>query len=241
MQSASSWSEDNLDALFSAIMLILKTLSFATSEGILAKARDDLRSVRRRALILLKRLSTHQPASPSQRGESAKSALLFKAANLVKMTFDVNVTHIASVFNGSQDVEDLTTALLLAQENAPLGDLQPHTKEMAFRGFEISRALEQSFRTLIPNMSSAITAAITDKCTSLSLEHGWSLPQEYNSSSPWIENRTSGLDSRLVHFNILTGELLVQGQQVQRIPDEIARDPLYQQLFGEVRLWHAGL
>ncbi|TLD36380.1 hypothetical protein E2P81_ATG03269 [Venturia nashicola] len=232
MQSASSWSEDNLDALFSAVALILKTLSFATSEGIRVKARDDLRSVRRRAIMLLKRLSTHQPTSSSQRGEVARSPLLFKAANLVKMTFDVNATHIASVFNDSQDVEDLTTALLLSQENAPFGDLQPLIKEMVFRGFEISRALEQSFRVLITDMSGAITAAITDRCTSLSFDHDWKLRQDYNSSSPWIENRTSGLSPCLVHFNILTGELLVQGRQVQRIPDEIARDPLYQQLFG---------
>ncbi|KAE9967905.1 hypothetical protein EG328_007909 [Venturia inaequalis] len=234
VQSGSSWSEENLDALLSAVVLILKILSFATSEGIRAKARDDLRLVRRRAIVLLTRLSTHQNRSSSPRGEGASTTLLFKAANLVKMTYDVNAMHIGSVLNDSQDVEDLTTALLLAQENAPLGeDLQPHTREMRFRGFEISRALEQCFRILIPSMSSAITAAIMKKCTSLTFDKTWNLPQDYNSSSPWIENRTSGPNPRLVHFSILTGQLLVQGRQIQRIPDEIARDSLYQQLFGE--------
>ena len=41
----------------------------------------------------------------------------------------------------------------------------------------------------------------------------------------------------MVHFNLLDGSLLVNGKPLGRLPNEIQRHPLYNLIFGEVRLF----
>jgi hypothetical protein len=53
----------------------------------------------------------------------------------------------------------------------------------------------------------------------------------------WAFNKTLGTlhgVPQSVHYNIISGELLVDGRPLGRIPRSFAKHPLYQRLFGSV-------
>jgi hypothetical protein len=231
-QMTASRSERNIDALISIVMLALRTLSLTTSHGIRAVAAESLRRFRRRFMTLLKKIARSRPSLSTNDTANASRMLLFKAAGLVKMTFDVDACHIDSVLRDHQDVEAFITASLLVSENVPIGKLQPNVKEILLRGFEISKAVEDVIRRLIPQCGQSLTTALLTRCEGLHLEDNWFFCS--GNDNPWVESLTLAPNSKVVHLNILTGEILLEGRNIQKVPPEIEQDSLYQQVFSQV-------
>jgi hypothetical protein len=231
-QMAASCAEQNMDALVSIVTLTLRTLSLTTSDGIRAMAAESLRKFRSRITTLLKKIVETRCSTSGKNTELAERMLLFKAASLVKTTFDVDICHIGSVLRNQQDVEDFITASLLANENVPTGDMGLNVKEIVLRGFEINKTVEGVLRNLVLESGQGLTAALLTRCDGLRLENNWFFCS--GSDNPWIETSTPAPNSKVVHFNILTGEFLLEGRNIQKVPPEIERDPLYQRVFGQV-------
>jgi hypothetical protein len=231
-QMAFSLCDQNIDALISVAILILRTLSLTDEADTRVMAIGSLRKLRECGMRLLRRLSNGSSSLSVDEPVAARTILSFKTVCLVKMTFDVDVRHIDNVLRDSEDVETFATASLLMFENTPaeIGSLQPCTKEMLLRGLELSTGLEKHLRAMLPEHSDGLTAALFSRCDGLTLQDKWSfLSREDN---PWVECQTS--DRRVLHYNTLTGEVLVEGRHIQKVPPEIERDPWYQRVIGNV-------
>ncbi|QDS69602.1 hypothetical protein FKW77_008638 [Venturia effusa] len=233
-QTALSTAEQNTDGLVLIAIVILRLVSFATSEDIRAQALEHLRKLRKSCLLLLHRLAKGPPIANNSK-TSSSNYQLFKLATLAKMTFDVDIADIAHVLSDDQDVEDLTTASLVARENLP-GDIQTlpyNVKEMVLKGIEISRTLESDLRALIIQSSNGLNGALLTRSEETTLKGAWSFLQASDDRHPWIEYRTSSPIPRLLHYNILTGEFMISGQYIRTVPFDIERDPMYQRLIGQ--------
>ncbi|KAI1385560.1 uncharacterized protein F4822DRAFT_432413 [Hypoxylon trugodes] len=108
--------------------------------------------------------------------------------------------------------------------------MQRRWERLGYRGFAIL-----ANEILVEN-SSALDDAIKETWTAFRPVNKWVvLPNPYHH---WLEGRSipeneSGDRQLVINFSLLTGELLVNGSPLSRLPREYERDSIYSTLFGK--------
>lgn len=232
---SANWKSDN--AMFLLIVIVLRVLSLSSDTNVNSVALDLLQKMRVvtgqwteiLGSILHNAVESTQILKVQQR--------LLKAAILCKMTFDVDAQHICRVMNNSDDLKTWTKSSMHVRDNLPGKEkmLSIDLRRLLLRDRKVSHALHRDVRLLI----------IKHKCKGLDLaiEQQWSdfqpQPTAWSTfkypNERWVHTRTaSSADrrSQQVHYNILEGELLVDGSPLGRLPTDYIRNPLYLRLFG---------
>ncbi|TKA77752.1 hypothetical protein B0A49_06728 [Cryomyces minteri] len=66
------------------------------------------------------------------------------------------------------------------------------------------------------------------------MEHGWSFPEAWGKRWGTVTTaQSASILSQAIHYDLLTGELLVDGRPLGRLPNEYTKEPVYCRLFGE--------
>lgn len=90
-------------------------------------------------------------------------------------------------------------------------------------------------RNIIRHGTPALDVAIKMSWTAYCASSSWSAASDEDET--WVVSRTASQlasdESLLVHFNLLTGELLVNGLPLARLPSEYERHETYKRLFGQ--------
>ncbi|KAL2816576.1 hypothetical protein BDW59DRAFT_166300 [Aspergillus cavernicola] len=88
---------------------------------------------------------------------------------------------------------------------------------------------------IIENRSAALDIAIRRSWTAYRASSGWTAVQGV--TEPWLSSYTTyispGEGTLLMHFNLLTGELLINGLPLARLPADYERHESYNTLFGK--------
>ena len=232
---SANWKSDN--AMFLLIVIVLRVLSLSSE--------TNINSV---ALVLLQKMRVvtgqwteilgsilHNAVEPTQILKLQRR--LLKAAILCKLTFDVDAQHVHRVMNTDDDVKKWTKSSMHVRDNLPSKDelLSIGLRRLLLRDRKVSHALKRDVRWLIIKH--------TRKGLDRAIEQQWSdfQPQTMSwsaSKSPnerWIHTRTASSPNRRsqqVHYNILEGELLVDGSPLGRLPTDYIQNILYVRLFG---------
>ena len=218
--------------------LLRRLLTSSPDEGVSLKALGLLRTVRGKVFSWVEELSTKLTETP---GDEELRGYLRDAAATCRSTFDVDPAMTRKLLHSAEDVKVLLSSAILLHDHTPskVSYLSAHSQLLLDRDRRLSLVLSNV-------VSNVIQADSSDEGIDLAV--GWVWP-EYRPGSKWTPLKnpnsrwlscktasTSDQSSQVVHFNLLDGSLLVNGQPLGRLPNHILHHPLYNLIFGEVRL-----
>ncbi|KAF9252833.1 hypothetical protein LCP9604111_359 [Penicillium roqueforti] len=164
--------------------------------------------------------------------DQRQQQLLLLIASTCQATYDVDPMFLDMVIETPRDLFCFVRCSILLFENSPpeTDGLSPKIK-LSVENSERIRSLSRSrIIWMIMNCASGLNEAIQSGMNCLEVSGLWK-----TCSDTWVTTETSnsaqGFGQRL-HFNYLTGELLVDGNPPGRLPARFANNTLYQRLFG---------
>ena len=218
--------------------LLCRLLASSPNRAVSLKALGLLRTVRGKVFSWVDELSAKLTEVP---GDEELRGHLRDAAAICRSTFDVDPSMIRKFLHSAEDIKVLLCSAILIHDHTPsnVSCLPTYSQLLLDRDRRLSLALESV-------ISDVIQADSSDEGINLAI--GWVWP-EYRSGSKWtsIQNpnsrwlscrttATPDRSSQVVHYNLLDGSLLVNGKPLGRLPNEILQHPLYNLIFGKVRL-----
>ncbi|KAG9568088.1 hypothetical protein KCU71_g3382, partial [Aureobasidium melanogenum] len=229
----SSW--DKQYSMMVVIQLGLRLLSLTSIVEIELGCLELLHRARRAALGWCRQIEAHiHDLQNKEQTQAESGSRLLLAALLCYSTFDVEDRHIAPVLDSAEDLACAVEAQSMVHDNAP-----PDTKSVALlirqslvRHTKIAHKIEPRVKSILHEHGLGLVSAVQK------IWHGacfelWTVASD--DADSWVQNKTisarSG-PSQQVHYNLLDGELLVDGKPVRKVPDNIKSDPLFLQLFG---------
>ncbi|PVH70951.1 hypothetical protein DL98DRAFT_540430 [Cadophora sp. DSE1049] len=176
-----------------------------------------------------------QHDSSSDNGGDRTRRLILKAASLCRLTYGLDAEDMETALNSDDDVANFVESAVLIRDNTsdPFTSLTDELQRCILHGWKVAQSLEDRLHSLIQDRSEGMDQAVERIWSGVVMSRQWSFMPGNDRS--WAFNETLGtLHTVLqsVYFNIISGELLVDGRPLGRIPRSFAKDPLYQRLFG---------
>jgi hypothetical protein len=158
-------------------------------------------------------------------------------------TFDVCSEHMPSVLVSEEDFSIAMQCAVIVHENASPAlsdDTSLDHIRMQSRHRRLLHRLEPNFNQSLGafrgrarlSHSSAYSDALARLCPGYRLQKFSSWHAHLEPKSRWIFCMTDG--GQNVHYDLLTGELLIGGNRFGRLPQEIVKHPTYTGMFGAV-------
>ncbi|KIM46712.1 hypothetical protein M413DRAFT_23079 [Hebeloma cylindrosporum] len=154
-----------------------------------------------------------------------------------RATFDVDPAHLNALLLSSADVAIAIECAIVLHDNIPphFGHAFLDLQKLLNRDHRLSHFLESPLIKLIQADRRGIDAAITSVWSAYRPGNGgWRQLDEPNSR--WLTSFTASLPNQRaqqVHYNILNGELLVDGKSLGCLPQEIVGHSIYKRIFGQ--------
>ncbi|PPQ73450.1 hypothetical protein CVT26_010200 [Gymnopilus dilepis] len=156
---------------------------------------------------------------------------------LCRSTFDVDLVHLDSLLCSEEDISDLIESAIIIHDNIPphLGDQMIDLQRLINRDMRLSHALEKPIKQLahFETFSRGMDAAIKRLWPGYRGSTGWRLLNGHDSQ--WLTTSTELFGSQApqqLHYNILTGAFLIDGQHSRRLPAEFTEHRMYKRMFG---------
>lgn len=230
-----NWKSDY--AMILLVNLTLRTLSLAPDDTVVSLALDTLRRIRTIAQKWIGALrETLHMATEGIQVQNLQHRLL-KAAMLCKLTYDVDTGHIPQVLDSDSDLSTWVISCVMVRENVP-GDptlLPPYTRRMCLHDTKLTHALHKvALRLVLTNTNLGLDQGILKVWPGFqSASQSWEALSGPNQR--WVTAQTkasSGYASQTVLYNVLDGELLVDGRPLGRLPREYLNSDVYRRVFG---------
>ena len=214
-------------------LLARRVLSFASALEVRVRAIDFLVDMHTVCHAWLRALTERAAVMPN---ESLEIALLCIS------TYDVEEADVATILQRESAISILLQSSIVIQEKhgAVLSE-HPDLFNVTLRAWNrLMYRLLPTLRTLILKDSSGLSEAITANWFAFepTSPQGWQALPEHQEH--WLHTKSlrsgSGSGYLPVHFNLLTGELLVNGLPLDRLPSEYMRHIMYAPLFGKSTL-----
>lgn len=227
-----NWKE--LDTMRLLVILTLRLLSLVNCPTIVKKALQLLTRFRQVAIRWTRELAQAMRQSD---GSDQSQQRLLKAALTCRMTYSVDSQHINSVLGISTDIATFIECSIYVQDNCPndVTQLPLQLQQTIFRDRRLAHSMQHKLAQMICSGNPGVTEGIKSiwQRADLPTEGMWKFmpkPHEH-----WVTTKTAPLkDSlpQLVHFDLISGTLLVDGRRLGRLPAEYTRHPLYKRIFG---------
>ncbi|KAG1750383.1 uncharacterized protein EDB91DRAFT_1046110 [Suillus paluster] len=216
------------------IMLVSRVLSSTQEESIKSRGYSFLRRIRTATLMLLRQLSAKMQASKDESVSRELQGRVRDMAVTCRSTFDVDVD-ASLLLTSNGDMQVFAYCAVMIYDNTPgqLGDLPQHSKLILERDRRCCHALEAAVRQYAELHRDGLDRAIAEIWDSYRPGTPWrALPAP---NFRWLLTQTAPSCSQSpqdVHFNLVSGCLLVNGKQLGRLPSMIVQHPTYQSIFG---------
>jgi hypothetical protein len=165
---------------------------------------------------------------------------LCMAAATCFSTFDVCPEHIPALLCNHEDFSIAIQCAIIVHDNTPpRSDHSLYLTKMLSRHRRLLHDLEPIFLPSDPAADPDQDTLLYPLAYDRALRQEWSDFRRSSSwqalprpNSHWISCVTEG--KQKVHYNLLTGQLLIDGKQLGRVPREIMEHPTYTSLLGTV-------
>lgn len=152
-----------------------------------------------------------------------------------RMTFDVEACYLWEVLFSAEDVAVLVECATIIHDNVPAvaSSLPAGVKALLERDCRMAYAVEKHLRDLVTGRVGINLRPIWGE-----YEPGEPWTAEEGRNQRWVYMNTKvadGCESQEVHYNLISGELLVAGLALGRMPMDYSDHVTYQELFAEVR------
>lgn len=235
-----NWQE--VTTVQTVIVLAIQIMAATKSTYVRSKAVKLLKKARRVCLAWTRELAEKLPECDP--GEVRESQLrVIQIAATCRMTFDVEERFLWVMLRTDDEVAVYVECATTIRDNLPSSGmitLPVGIKLLLSRDTRIAYAIEGHLRDLV--CSRHDKAGIDLKPIWNAYERGtyfWSAMDSPNDR--WVYTYTGGGDgkeSQKVHYNLISGELLVEGLPLGRMPVLYTNHPAYRELFQEVRYFH---
>ncbi|KAH8724529.1 hypothetical protein GQ44DRAFT_827220 [Phaeosphaeriaceae sp. PMI808] len=217
-------------AVATLVQLALRMLSVNTSKQITTKCLELLEIARQISLKWLNDLRERLPTAVDDSQRKEISSRLTEISLLCTSTFDTDSLWLEVILRSSSAISVLLQASIVVQENK---DVTSSEHENLYRAMLQSwrLLLFRSFPVLSKHMSSlnvqkGLNQAVVASWAAFHPTGHWGALEE--PFHQWIYVKC---DALVVHFNMLTAELLVKGLPLSRLPQQYMAHPLYSSLF----------
>jgi hypothetical protein len=179
-----------------------------------------------------------QSTDETQRVEFLRRA--YEISQICGWTFDVDSNHLRSILSNSADAAILIKCALMIQETSRTAfDPSCYVHKICSQRWSrlCARALPLLVKEVTQNNNECLDIAISTTWRDYNRGRDWEMSS--NETPHWLVTATtSGVVSRSqpVHYNLLTGELLVNGLSLSRLPAVYENHPTYDILFGRMAL-----
>ncbi|EIW76857.1 hypothetical protein CONPUDRAFT_130199 [Coniophora puteana RWD-64-598 SS2] len=230
--------EDNWLELFTArfiIDILLRIISSYAGQNIFREAIATLRYAR---VVVFKWLDEELSQAPDRSTSLESQSRIRDAAAVCLTTFDTEAQHIASLLSCSEDLKIYVQSSIILHDYTPgsLKGIPGHSKRLLTRVRRFTVFLEpyiyEQTKADRTGLDDAIYAIWENYRADKHLH--WARLDAPNSR--WMTcatAQTKDQASQAIHYNLLDGSLLVDGQSLGRLPTTITRHPVYCQLFAE--------
>jgi hypothetical protein len=235
MSVTDNWMEMN--TIQTMIMFTSRILVFNRDDDVLDRAINNMRALRKTvfhwlalAIDSLNSTSDHSSASRNIEGRICELAVI------CRMTFDVDPTHRQSLLSREGDLTILLRCQIAISDYGSSTDTDDTVTSSLFRkDRQLSRELLDDVVKIILRNPGELNAAIGMVWDSYRPCGNW--VQLKHSQSQWVHTCTEFTETQLsqaVHLDLLTGQFLVNGKSVSRLPPEIVKHSLFKDIFGNV-------
>ncbi|KAJ5136400.1 hypothetical protein N7448_004954 [Penicillium atrosanguineum] len=227
-----NWNEHH--TLHTLVVLGLRTLSLSDEFSIVERAVALLRRSRKTALKWCENLTANLSTQTDAQSE-AQQLLIVKIGGLCQLTYAVEPQHLPLLLDNRADLFHLTRSSILVFENSPRShvNIPSGVKNSLIWTTKTLHNIEEHTRHLIETDASGFNEAINKSVHDLQIASAWrSCP---GNASRWVINETSADthgSPQKIHYNLLSGELLLANCPPGRLPREYTILPLFQRIFG---------
>lgn len=158
-----------------------------------------------------------------------------RMAAICRTTYDVDPMYLSDVLYSKKDFAVVVECATIVHDNTPAipENLPLPTRALLTQDRRLAHAIESHLRSLILESKEGLD--LTSVWGGYKPGTGWrSLPEP---NGRWVVTNTaadSSTHSQEVHYNLLNGELLVEGLPLGRMPLDHTTHPTYLELLGEV-------
>ncbi|KAG2136632.1 hypothetical protein DEU56DRAFT_980804 [Suillus clintonianus] len=216
------------------IMVVCRVLYLTQEESIKSRGYSLLRRIRTVTFTLLMQLSGKMQASNDETVSRDLQGRVRDMAVTCRSTFDVDGDS-SLLLTSNADIETFAYCAVMIYDNTPsqLDDLPQHSKLLLERDRRCCHTLEPAIRQYAELRKEGLDRAMEKIWGSYRQGTPWrALPAP---NSRWLVAQTAPSHSQSpqdVHFNLISGCLLVGGKPLGRLPSEIVQHPTYQYIFG---------
>ncbi|TKA76195.1 hypothetical protein B0A49_06950 [Cryomyces minteri] len=226
-----NWKEQN--TMLTIVDVFLRVLSLTPTTDVSVRCQRLLRRTRDVTLRWCHELTLKSAERVTKQEVEKMRTSVLRAALTCRETYCVDEPHIPELLSSDADVAALVESCIFARDNASGISLSPPQQEL-LRGAKTCHALEARLRSLIVSNGKGISLAISNRCGSVLMENGWSFPEAWGKRWGTVTTaQSASILSQTIHYDLLTGELLVDGRPLGRLPNEYTKEPVYCRLFGE--------
>ena len=231
---SANWKSDH--TMLSLITLVLRVSSLSSDRSVVSDALDLLRRMRAvaRDWTSILAATLEKCAEPEQ--ISKLQQRLSKAAILCKMTYEVDDPCLLGVMNSAEDLCTWVECSIHVTNSSPGEEtLLPHDlRVLRLRDAKLSHTFHSIFRQLsVDTICHGLDLAISKQW--FGFDPGpdpWKAFDHPNDR--WLVRETTSLtrqQPQQVCYNLLEGELLVNGKPLGRLPADYIRNETYIRLF----------
>jgi hypothetical protein len=229
-QHRENWQNCTAMRIFSAVARRL--LSLAAAPKVKSRAReflDDLRGV------LIEWMRHHVRSRNEARLKTSRHAHSLRALDIALIcyeTFDVDYDQFDAVFAIPANITASVECAIQIHDLAPtdVGELSTSTQHLLTAFSRLAVAMEIALRAAILRVPSAMDTAIQN------IWNGYRPALWYYEESWLISNASTQTDTCIVHLDMLTGCLMVNGRPLGRLPMEYQNHKTYARILDSVSI-----
>ncbi|KAI9758999.1 MAG: hypothetical protein M4579_002662 [Chaenotheca gracillima] len=223
-----NWKELNYLAIL--VDLILRTLSLTVAPSVIEKSLVLLLYARKVSLKWTRDLLLVSQEAMDDSQIKISQHRVLEAACLCRNTFNVDPEYRQGVLSEDEHVANYLECSTYVHDNSLTGMYAlPHNlRQRLCQDRRLSHDLEDSVLRLIQERRFGLDRAIQEVWPAFTVGARWSSLQVPNGR--WLSTTTSnegGQTLQTIHFNILEGQLLVDGHPLGRLPTNYVCHPTY--------------
>ncbi|KAG2138280.1 hypothetical protein DEU56DRAFT_886916 [Suillus clintonianus] len=217
------------------IMLVRRVLSSTLKDTLKSRGYLLLRRIRTATFTLLMQLSRKMQASYGETVSRDLQGRVRDMAVTCRSTFDVD-GDVSLLLASNDDIKVFAYCAVMIYDNTPSqsDNLSQHSKLLLERDKRCCHALETAIRQYVEFHREGLDCAMAEIWGSYRRGTPWiALPAP---NSRWLVSQTArswSQSPQAVHFDLISGCLLVDGKQLGRLPSMIVQHPTYQSIFGD--------
>lgn len=230
-----NWNQHH--ALHLLVILGLRALSVCKDRAVSDRTLRFLRRSRKIAMQWCEELALTLDDQSGEQG-AMQQAMIVRMGAICQLTYWVEPKHVSAVLQTRDDLYHLARSSIMVFENSPRNweGASAGVKSILVRATKILHSLEQHTRGLITGDASGLVDAIRKSAPNLESSAPWEFCP--GNAARWATNHSATARGRrqTVHYDLLSGELLIDCAPPGRLPKEYTENRLYERIFGSVRI-----